>query len=128
MAAYAITGFATSSLIQSIAAEAHPDYNSTGWQGTFIFWAILSAAVLVNTVFSSILPYLEIIILTFHILGFMAVLIPLVYLAPHNSAEEVFTTFVNGGGWYTSAFAVMIGLNGNAGAFIGKSLSRTADT
>ena len=46
-------------------------------------------------------------------------MLPLTYLAEHNSASEVFTTFANGGGWYTTGLAVMIGLNGNAGAFIG---------
>ena len=72
-----------------MAVIAHPEYAPTGWQGTLVFWGILLAATLVNTAFSGVLPYVEILILIFHILGFVAVFIPLVYLAPHNSSKDV---------------------------------------
>lgn len=120
VATYSITAYAVSSLIENMVMATHPDYHPTGWQGTLIYWGVLAAALSVNTILSSALPLIEVFVLALHILGFAAILIPLAYLAPHNTAKDVFTTFLNTGGWYTQALAVFIGLNGNAGAFVGQ--------
>ena len=48
--------------------------------------------------------------LFFHILGFVGILIPLVYLGSHQPANEVFTTFLNEGDWNTTALAFFVGL------------------
>ena len=109
-----------SDLILSTIEIIYPQVSIAGWQGTLSFWAVLMVAALLNTVFSAILPYLEVFILMFHIIGFVAFILPLVYLSEHNTSEMVFSTFVNGGGWYSTGLAVIIGLNGNAGAFVGK--------
>lgn len=63
-----------------------------------IGWAVLAFAVTINTVGSKTLAHFEGLILILHILGFFAILIPLVYLSDHNDAS-IFTTFVNTGGW-----------------------------
>lgn len=52
-------------------------------------------------------------------MGFFAILIPLTYLAPHASAQEVFKTFVNAGGWDTQAYSFFIGIVGAVYAFVG---------
>ncbi len=57
--------------------------------------------------------------LFFHILGFFGILIPLVYLAPHQSAKEVFGTFYNGGDWSTSGLSFFVGLVTAMDAFLG---------
>ena len=57
--------------------------------------------------------------LFFHILGFFGILIPLVYLAPHQSAKEVFTTFYNGGDWSTNGLSFFVGLVTAMDAFPG---------
>jgi hypothetical protein len=58
-------------------------------------------------------------------MGFFAIIIPLVYLSPHTTANYVFTEFQNLGGWQTQALSFFIGLNGNAVAFIGESQRST---
>ena len=115
------TAFFVSTLIQALVVQNEPNYQPAGWQGTLLFWAVLLLCVAINTVLSSVLPFIEILILILHLLGFIAILIPLVYLAPQrNSASSVFKTFLNEGGWSTQALSFFIGLNGNAVAFVGK--------
>lgn len=115
------TAFFVSTLIQALVVQNNSNYQPLGWHGTLLFWAVLLLCVAINTVLSSALPVIEILILIFHLLGFLAIMIPLVYLAPqHNSASSVFKTFLNEGGWSTQALSFFIGLNGNAVAFVGR--------
>jgi hypothetical protein len=58
-------------------------------------------------------------ILCLHILGFFAILIPLVYLAPHGTAKDVFATFINGGGWSTNGVSFFVGLITSVFSFLG---------
>lgn len=91
-----------------------------GWHGTLLLWASLLLCVAINIFISGALPSIEVVVLIIHILGFFGILIPLIYLTPsHNSAERIFTTFNNGGGWNSKAFAFFIGLQGNALCFVG---------
>ncbi len=120
-ASVATSGFFTGTLIQGMIVENNPTYNYQRWQGTFLTWAAILIAVIFNTVISRALPKIEGLILVLHVLGFIAVLIPLVYLAPYSSPSEVFTTFLDGGGWDSQGLSFFIGLVGNATAFIGKS-------
>lgn len=55
------------------------------------------------------LPKIETFILIVHILGFFAILIPLLYMGPHGDASEVFTVFNNFGGFQTQGLSVMVG-------------------
>ena len=82
------------------------------WQAVLLFYATLFFGVFINTVVSRALPKIEGIILIFHVLGFFAILIPLVYMAPHGSAKDVFTVFMNGGGFETQGLSFMVGLVG----------------
>ena len=87
-----------------------------------LFYAAVFFAVFVNTVVSRALPKIETLILVFHTLGFFAILIPLVYMAPHAKAHEVFTTFNNSGGFATQGLSFMVGIVGPVFAFLGKSV------
>lgn len=82
-------------------------------------WAVIAFAVIFNTVISSALPKVEGGILIVHILGFFAILVPLVYLSPHQSKEAVFTVFYNGGGWPTQGLSFLIGLVATVFNFLG---------
>jgi len=97
----------------------NPSYVPQNWHETLLFWAILMVSVTINTIFSGALPIIEVMILILHVFGFFATIIPLVWLAPHGSAADVFTTFTNGGGWSTQALSFFVGLQGNANAFVG---------
>ncbi|KAF4983786.1 hypothetical protein FZEAL_870 [Fusarium zealandicum] len=89
------------------------------WQGTLLFWAIFFFAVFINTLVSSVLPKFEGMILILHVLGFFAILIPLVVLGPRGDSKEIFTTFVNNGGWQSQGVSFMVGMMGNVFAFVG---------
>ncbi|KAF2794551.1 putative GABA permease [Melanomma pulvis-pyrius CBS 109.77] len=105
-------------LLQSVIIMVKSDYIPQPWQTMLFFWAILAFAVFINTVASKTLAHFEGLILVFHVLGFFAILIPLVYLAPHGDAS-LFTTFVNAGGWPTQGLSFMIGLPASVFSLIG---------
>ncbi|KAF4634826.1 hypothetical protein G7Y89_g3275 [Cudoniella acicularis] len=119
IATMAATSFFVAGLIEAMVTQSNPDFSMTAWQLTFLYWATLLLCVAVNTVLSRALPILEIVILILHLLGFFAILIPMAYLPAHNSASEVFTTWINAGGWNTQALSFFIGLQANAVAFGG---------
>lgn len=74
-----------------------------------LFWAVLFSAVIINCFTSQALARLERAILILHLVGFVAVLVPLVCLGPHGNGS-VFTTFVNEGAWPTQSLSFFVGL------------------
>lgn len=112
-------GYLCGTLIQGLIILNHPEYVFERWHGTMLFWATLLVAIFVNTVVSSMLPKIEGMILILHVLGFFAVLIPLVYMGPHGSASDVFTLFLNEGGWSTQGLSFFVGLLGSVFSFLG---------
>lgn len=106
------------SLLQSVIVMIRPDYLPKAYQTMLFFWAILAFAVIINTVASKTLANFEGVILILHIFGFLAILIPLVYLSPHGDAS-IFTTFVNEGGWATQGLSFMVGLPASVFSLIG---------
>lgn len=125
VAGFAAGAFFVSSLIQALMVLNNPDYDPTGWQGTLIFWAVILVCALINTVLGKVLPAIEIGILILHTVGFFAIIVPLLYLAPKTTGQEVFTTFQNLGGWSSIVLSFFVGLNGNAVAFVGKSSTKS---
>lgn len=85
-------------ILQSTILLVNPDYSPKPYQAMLIGWALLAFSFTINTVGSKTLAHFEGLILILHILGFFAVLIPLVYLSDHSDTS-IFTTFVNSGGW-----------------------------
>ncbi|KAK0513311.1 hypothetical protein JMJ35_004297 [Cladonia borealis] len=106
-------------IMQGLIILNNPDYDAQKWQGTLLCWAVIFLAVFINTVVSGLLPIIEGIILVFHILGFVAVLVPLVYLSPHGSVASVFRTSLNEGGWPTQGLSYCVGFIGNVATFVG---------
>ncbi|PQK13550.1 hypothetical protein BB8028_0004g04810 [Beauveria bassiana] len=116
----ASSAFLTGTMIQGMIAMNNVEkYVPQPYQGTLLFWAIMLFAVLINAVVSSALPKFEGLILVLHVLGFFAILIPMVSLGYHGDAQHVFTEFRNGGGWPTQGLSFMVGLVGNVFAFVG---------
>lgn len=104
---------------QGLVVLNYPNYVSEGWQGTLMMFAALVICVVVNSIGAKLLPQVEGLILILHIAGFFAVLIPLVYLAPHKDASYVFATFENSSGWSNAGLTWLIGLMGTNLPFIG---------
>jgi choline transport protein len=119
-AGQASVAFLAASMIQGVAILNYPNYESTRWQGTLIFYAVIAFIVFINTYLARWLPKIEGMILILHILGFFAILTPLVYLAPHGSAKDVFATFLNTGGWKTNGLSFFVGLITSVFSFLGR--------
>lgn len=91
------------------------------WHATLLLYASTLFGVLVTTVFGTHLPNVENALLIAYFVGFVAVLIPLLLLGPHGSAEQVFSTFLNDGNWSSQTLSIFVGLSANAFAFLGES-------
>ena len=121
IATLATGGFITGTTIQGLIVLNYPNYNYLPVHGTLLTWAVLLVAVFVNTVVGSLLPKIEGVILVLHVLGFFAIMIPLVYSAPHSTASAVFTTFLNEGMWPTQGISFCVGIIGAVASFVGRS-------
>ena len=119
-AAIASGAFLAGTIIQGLLVLNYPGYDFQRWHGTLLIWACILVAVTVNTILSNLLPFIEGGLLFVHILGFVAIFIILVYMAPHGTAKEVFTQFYNGGEWPTQGLSTMVGLIGLVFAFVGQ--------
>ena len=102
--------FLVGTMIQGLIILNNPNYIPERWQGTLLVIAITAFCIIFNTFLAKKLPMVEGMVLIIHIVGFFAVLIPLWILAPRNPAQEVFTEFLNLGGWSTTGVAFMVGL------------------
>ncbi|KAI1396457.1 amino acid transporter [Hypoxylon fuscum] len=118
-AAVAGLGFLAAALIQGVAVMGNPAYEPLAWQRTLLLWASIAFAVFFNTIISNALPKVEGLVLILHVLGFFAILVPLVYLSPHRNAKEVFTVFSNEGGWQTQGLSFMLGMIASVFNFLG---------
>lgn len=76
-------------MILALAALNHSSYTPELWQGTLVYWGVMAVAIIINTTTSKILPKLESFILILHIMGFFAVLIPLVYVGVQQFLELI---------------------------------------
>lgn len=113
--------FFGATMIQGLLVLNYPSYDYQRWHGTLLLYAALVVVFLVNTVGAKLLPKIEGFILIIHTLGFFAILIPLVYLAPHGSPSFVFGSFINAAGWNNNGLAWFVGLISTNLPFIGMS-------
>ncbi|KAL3444828.1 amino acid transporter [Aspergillus insuetus] len=115
----ASAAFLGATMIQGLVVLQYENYHFERWHGTLIYWAILLLAFLVNTVGIRAMPMIENGILVFHVATFFAVLIPLVVLSSHKSADYVFATFENSSGWENDGVAWFLGLLSAAYVLVG---------
>lgn len=109
-----------STVIQGLLVLNYPGYDMQRWHGTLMMFAVLLICVGVNSAGGKFLPKLEGLILIVHIVGFFAVLITIVHLAPHQDASFVFGSFINSSGWKNAGLTWFIGLIGTNLPFIGR--------
>ncbi|KAF2465154.1 putative GABA permease [Lindgomyces ingoldianus] len=108
-AAAASATWIDATLLLTIVSVNYPSYNMQMWHAVLIFYAIIALAVFVTTYLGRIFPSLEAMVLVLHIVGFFAILIVLVYLAPKTPSDVVFHTVINGGGFKTNAESILVG-------------------
>ena len=104
--------YQASSMMQGLAILANPAYQPQPWHQILIGLGVTLFAVFINTRGGVILPRFEGFMLILHVMGFFAILIPLVTISPHRSAEEVFRNFMNAGNEPTQGVSFMIGTIG----------------
>ena len=112
-------------VMQGLASLGNANYTPQRWQGTLIFYCVLALACFVNTVLAKYLPALEGLILILHIVGFFAVLIPLVHLSPISDASFVFRDSTNVSG-HNDGISWLIGMATTSVLFVGKAATRHA--
>ncbi|KAH8707012.1 amino acid/polyamine transporter I [Phaeosphaeriaceae sp. PMI808] len=105
-------------ILQSIILILHDDYSPKPYQAMLLEWSVIAFSVFINTIGSKTLAHFEGLVLILHILGFFAILIPMVYLSRHSDTS-IFTTFINSGGWPTQGLSFMVGLPSLAFTIIG---------
>ncbi|KKZ64246.1 hypothetical protein EMCG_09771 [[Emmonsia] crescens] len=118
-AAFASVCFLCGTLMQSLIQLNEPGYIAERWHGTLFTAAIALATTFVNTHMASHLPSLEGLILTLHIFGFFATIIPLWVMAERTPTNDVFTQFTNSAGWPTIGLACLVGQISPIFSFLG---------
>ncbi|KAI1186938.1 putative GABA permease [Nemania serpens] len=113
--------FVSGTMIQGLILLTHPGYAAVmkNWHGTLLLWAVVLFSYAINAAVGSLLAKFEGLVLVLHILGFFAVILPLLLLSPHGSAKDVFETWVNAGLWQTQGLSFSVGIIGNVFAFLG---------
>ena len=120
-AALASCAFLGGTIIQGLLVLNYKGYTFERWHGTLLFYAIITFSLFINTYLARLLPKIEALVLMVHVVGFICIIVPLVYLGPHSSAKDVFAKFNNGGDWNTQASSFFVGLPASMFAFIGTS-------
>ncbi|KAJ4392761.1 hypothetical protein N0V91_011276 [Didymella pomorum] len=89
------------------------------WHVTLIMMLWLLLMVGFNIFLAQHLPLAEGIVLVLHVFAFFAFLILFWTMAERSPAEEVFTTFFDGGGWGSLGTSALVGLSTPLWCFIG---------
>jgi len=97
----------------------YEEYGFQRWHGTLILWGVIIIAVGFNTTLARLLPWVEGSILITHCLGFIVVIVPIIYFGPHASAHDVFARYLTIGG-YSPGLSWFIGLISTVFAFLGE--------
>lgn len=116
----ASAAYLSGSLLQALAVLTTPSWVPALWRETLLSIAIMAFCLVVAVFLNFLLPKIEVCILVLHITAFVGILVVLARMGEHGDAASVFTTFANGGMWPTQGISVMVGMIGNAFAFIGK--------
>ena len=122
----ASVSYLAGALIQGLITLTTPAYEPHSWHTVLLFWAGILFTIIINTAVGQYLPKFEGSILIIHILGFFAILLPLAILGSHQSASEVFKTFLNNGSWSTQGLSFMIGMLGSVFCFTGRLFNTSA--
>ncbi|ORY09001.1 amino acid permease-like protein [Clohesyomyces aquaticus] len=109
-----------SSLVIGLVILVHPEAEiGSLWHVTLIMFLWLFLMFGFNIFLAQHLPLAEGIILVLHVLAFFAFLIVFWTMAERSPADEVFTTWTNGGGWSSMGTSALVGLATPLWCFLG---------
>ena len=106
-------------MIQSLIGLNDPTYTFPAWQCTLMMYAVIALCLFVNTILVKALPGLEGVILVLHVVGFFAIVIPVVHLAPISANSFVWTSTTNYSGYASYGVSWLIGHSASAVLFVG---------
>ena len=106
-------------MLQGLLVLNYPHYVYQRYHGTLLLYGVMLVAVIFNTFLARQLPNVERAMLVLHIVGFFAILVPLTVLAPHGSAHDVFTVFMNSGEFQSQGLSFFVGIITSVFAFVG---------
>ncbi|KAI4220842.1 MAG: hypothetical protein LQ349_007988 [Xanthoria aureola] len=112
-------GFLVGTIIQGLIVLNDATYTFERWHGTLLVWAVTSFCVIFNTYLAKRLPAIEGVVLTIHVMGLFAIIVPLWVLSPRATSKDALLTFTNAGGWPTTGLSAMIGLLTPMGSLLG---------
>ncbi|KAK2737892.1 hypothetical protein FQN57_007343 [Myotisia sp. PD_48] len=118
-AASALGTYLGGTIIQAVVALNYPNYKPERWQATLMLYAVLALTLFVNMFLVKWLPGLEGLMFMLHIVGFFAIMIPVVHLAEISPVDFVFTSWSNMSGYPSDGLSWLIGQAGSAILFIG---------
>jgi choline transport protein len=121
--ACATTAYICGTQIQALLTLNYPSYVPHPYHGCLLSVAVAAHGVFFNTWLAKKLPLVEGIVLVIHILGFVAILVPLWVLSPRLDAKTVFTQFNNGGGWNNQFTSFVAGMAAGIGPLLGADAS-----
>ncbi|KAJ5082150.1 hypothetical protein N7532_011193 [Penicillium argentinense] len=99
------------------------NFSNLRWQNTLLAWASIACTFFINVVIPNMLPRFEIAMLVLHLAGFIGIMATLLALSPKKSADFVFHTSLNEGGWPTQGLSYCVGFIGNIATFVGADAS-----
>ena len=121
MSGVASSTYISGTMLQALVQFVDANYQPQLWQGVLFTYAVVIICGIVTIGFARALPAIETILLTVYALGFFAIIVPMVYLAPQKaSAQTVFLYFINGGGWPVQGLSFLVGLQGWAFSALGR--------
>ena len=124
VATVAIETLFAGTIIQGIMILDYPDYDAKQWQGTLITWLVICVCIFINVVIPNWLPKLEVFILVFHLVGFVAILATLWAMTPEYTAHhDVWAKALNKGEWPSQGLSYCVGFLGNVATFVGADAS-----
>ena len=100
--------FVLATLIEAIAEVNNANFAFECWQYTLLMLAFLIVTIAFNTWGAKALLRIESLSLFGHLGGFLITIIPLLVLAPKNSAKQVFMEVINNGGWKNTGTSCLV--------------------
>ena len=116
--AVASTSFQAGTQIQGLLVLNYESYVYERWHGTLLVIAVVTFAVLFNTFAAKQLPTMEVLLLVFHVCGFVAVLVPMLVLSKKSSSKVVWTEFFDSG-WGSFGTSTLVGIIANVIPLLG---------
>ncbi|RDW80954.1 hypothetical protein BP5796_05652 [Coleophoma crateriformis] len=101
--------FLVGTLLQSFITVNYPAYAPTRWQATLIMIAVTVVIYSLNMWAAGAMPVVQNVMLVIHIAGCLAIVIVIWVLSPRNTADVVFTQFLDQGAWGSMGLTLMVG-------------------